>query len=78
MLLEGSTEKAFHLMYGKSRDAGGSQVRRLVIVERVEVSASSHGGRREVGGLTANPVRPHRYQRQSSWAPSTLWFANLQ
>ena len=56
MLLEESTEKAFHLMYGKSRDAGGSKVKRLVIVERVEVSASSHGGRRGVGCFTANPV----------------------
>ena len=33
----------------KLRDAGGSKVRRLVIVERVEVTASSHGIRRGLG-----------------------------
>ena len=56
MLLEGSTAKVLHLIYGKLRYAGGSKVRRLVIVERVEVTTSSHGCRRGIGRFTAKPV----------------------
>ena len=33
----------------KLRDNGGSKVRRLVIVKRVEVTASSHGSMRGLG-----------------------------